>query len=167
MSLQSLLAALTPITAAHFGVAGMCVNRALQGLCQGFIYPSVTHQLSQWVPQEERSRLGAFVFGCKLVLVGFDKNLEEKKILAGPLGTVVAMLVAGVISASWYGWPLVFYIYGGIGLSWAVLFTIWGQNSPAVHPRITLEEKRYIEESLGHSDEKPVSCLVLDSYVAG
>lgn len=71
MSLQSLLAALTPITAAHFGVAGMCVNRALQGLCQGFIYPSVTHQLSQWVPQEERSRLGAFVFGCKLVLVGF------------------------------------------------------------------------------------------------
>lgn len=71
MMLQSLLAALTPITAAHFGVVGMCVNRALQGLCQGFIYPSVTHQLSQWVPQEERSRLGAFVFGCTFVSVAF------------------------------------------------------------------------------------------------
>lgn len=74
------------------------------------------------------------------------------------------MLIAGVISASWYGWPLVFYIYGGIGLSWALLFTIWGYNSPAVHPRITLEEKKYIEESLGHSDEKPVGlpCRFVD-----
>ncbi|CAG9761899.1 unnamed protein product [Ceutorhynchus assimilis] len=137
MFVQSLLGISTPLTAAYLGSAGMCMSRALQGVCQGFIFPSVTHQLSQWVPHEERSRLGAFAFG------------------AGPFGTVIAMLISGQIASSWYGWPLIFYIYGGVGLAWCLLFTVSGSNSPAVHPTISKAEKFYIEQSLGHTDEKP------------
>lgn len=56
------LGLLTPYTAANFGPKGMMLNRAIQGFCQGFIYPSLTQLLSQWVPAEERSRLGTIVY---------------------------------------------------------------------------------------------------------
>ncbi|ENN82740.1 hypothetical protein YQE_00893, partial [Dendroctonus ponderosae] len=103
---QSMLSLLTPLTAALLGSYGMCVSRALQGTCQGFVFPSVTHQLTQWVPPNERSRLGSVIFG------------------SAPLGTVVAMLVTGVISAGWYGWPLVFYLYGVTNkVPWKKIFT--------------------------------------------
>lgn len=53
---------LLPATAAAFGSKGVMMNRAFQGLCQGFIFPNVHHALSQWVPPDERSRLGTIVY---------------------------------------------------------------------------------------------------------
>lgn len=51
-----------PFIAAYLGSKGLMLGRAVQGFCQGFIYPSLTHLLSQWVPTEERSRLGTIVY---------------------------------------------------------------------------------------------------------
>lgn len=79
-----------------------------------------------------------------------------KFVSAGPFGTVVAMLLTGVISASSFGWPLVFYLYGGAALVWSVLCLIFIYNSPAVHPTIGEPEKYFIEHSLGHSEGKTV-----------
>ncbi|XP_050302077.1 putative inorganic phosphate cotransporter isoform X2 [Anthonomus grandis grandis] len=125
-----------PLMAAHFGSKGVMINRALQGLSQGFIFPSVHQTLSRWVPPDERSRLGTIVYA------------------AGPFGTVVAMLITGIISASSYGWPMVFYLYGGLSLGWALLCLIFTHNSPGVHPRISEAERYYIEHSLGETEEK-------------
>ncbi|KAF7287841.1 hypothetical protein GWI33_000194 [Rhynchophorus ferrugineus] len=136
-AVQSILSALIPETAARYGSRGVMISRALQGFTQGFIYPSLTHLLSQWAPTEERSRLGTIVYA------------------AAPFGTVIAILVTGLISSSWYGWPLVFYLYGALGLLWCVMMIILGYDSPAEHPKITKAEKLYIEKSLGHTDEKP------------
>lgn len=70
---------------------------------------------------------------------------------------MVSMLVTGLISSSWYGWPMVFYLYGAAGLVWCLIFIFFGYNAPSFHPKITEEEKFYIESSLGHADDKPVS----------
>lgn len=67
------------------------------------------------------------------------------------------MLVTGAISASWYGWPLVFYIYGVAGLIWCMLMAVFGFNSPTTHPSINENEKYFIENSLGHGDQQTVS----------
>ncbi|ENN82741.1 hypothetical protein YQE_00891, partial [Dendroctonus ponderosae] len=136
MSFQSALTLFLPVTAANFGSSGLCASRFLQGFCQGFLFPSLTHQLGQWAPLEERSRMGAFAFGGNLPV--------------GPLGTVVAMLATGIISASWQGWPLVFYAYGTLGVIWSLMFGILGSNRPAAHPRISEAERTFIETSLGH-----------------
>ncbi|XP_030762099.1 putative inorganic phosphate cotransporter [Sitophilus oryzae] len=136
MLVQSVLGTLIPLTAAQFGSRGVMISRAVQGLCQGFIYPSLTHLLSQWAPSEERSRLGTVVFA------------------AGPCGTVIAILVTGLISASWYGWPLAFYLYGGLGLLWCIGMVLLGYDKPSYHPKISHSEKMYIEQSLGHTEEK-------------
>lgn len=127
-----------PLMAAAFGSKGVMVSRALQGFSQGFLFPCVHHALSQWVPPEERGRLGTLVYA------------------AGPFGTVVAMLLTGAISASSYGWPLVFYLYGGASLIWCVLSAIFSHNSPADHPRISEAEKYHIENSLGHTEGKVI-----------
>lgn len=56
---------LTPLFAAYFGSRGVMIIRALQGLSQGFIFPSIHNVLSKWVPTNERSRLGTFVYAGK------------------------------------------------------------------------------------------------------
>lgn len=60
------------------------------------------------------------------------------------------MPVTGWISASTFGWPYAFYFYGVFGLTWVFAYLILGANSPAVHRSIGVEEKYYIEKSLGH-----------------
>lgn len=62
------------------------------------------------------------------------------------------MPITGWISASKFGWPCAFYAYGAFGLLWVLAYVILGANSPAVHSSISVEEKYYIEKSLGHLD---------------
>lgn len=57
---------LLPSFAAYFGSRGVMAIRSIQGLSQGFIFPSVHSLLSNWVPPNERSRLGTFVYAGKL-----------------------------------------------------------------------------------------------------
>ncbi|KAF7287839.1 hypothetical protein GWI33_000192 [Rhynchophorus ferrugineus] len=132
--IQSILFILMPITAAYFGSTGVIVSRVLQGFSQGFIIPSFAHLLCQWAPIEERARLGSTVLA------------------AGKLGTVFSMLITGVISASWYGWPMVFYVFGALGFLWCFLMGFLGYDSPDKHPNISMEEKMYIKRSLGKTE---------------
>lgn len=65
MSVCSLFSLLLPVMAETFGSKGVMASRALQGFCQGFIFPSIHNILSHWVPTSERSRLGTFVYAGK------------------------------------------------------------------------------------------------------
>lgn len=59
------------------------------------------------------------------------------------------LAVSGLIASSSLGWPGIFYISGGFGLVWTVVWIFLGSNSPEVDQRISAEEKEYIQESLG------------------
>lgn len=135
MMVCSLFGILLPFMAQAYGSKGVMVSRAIQGFSQGFIFPSVHTLLSKWAPASERSRMGTFVYA------------------GGCLGTVVSMLVTGLISASSYGWPVVFYLYGAIGITWSILMACLGYNSPGDHKSISEEEKYFIESSLGHDKD--------------
>ena len=67
----------------------------------------------------------------------------------GNLGIIFSMSVSGLLSGSSYGWPSLFYVLGGISAAWALLFFFVAANSPSQHPCISLEERNYIESSLG------------------
>lgn len=69
--------------------------------------------------------------------------------LAGQLGNVVMLLIGGEIAASSLAWPGIFYISGGVGVLWCILWAIFGSNSPEECKRISKEEKHYIQSSLG------------------
>lgn len=51
-----------------------------------------------------------------------------------------------------YGWRMVFYVTGSIGVLWYISWLLIVKESPFVDPHISQEEKRYILESLGHTD---------------
>uniref|UniRef100_A0A8C4TMK6 Vesicular glutamate transporter 1 n=1 Tax=Erpetoichthys calabaricus TaxID=27687 RepID=A0A8C4TMK6_ERPCA len=114
----------------HYGCV-ICV-RILQGLVEGVTYPACHGIWSKWAPPLERSRLATTAF-C-----------------GSYAGAVVAMPLAGVL-VQYSGWSSVFYVYGSFGVTWYLFWIMVSYESPAVHPTITEEERRYIEESIGES----------------
>uniref|UniRef100_K7GJV8 Solute carrier family 17 member 7 n=1 Tax=Pelodiscus sinensis TaxID=13735 RepID=K7GJV8_PELSI len=123
----------------HYG----CVIfvRILQGLVEGVTYPACHGIWSKWAPPMERSRLATTAF-C---------GSYAGAVVAMPLaGAVVAMPLAGVL-VQYSGWSSVFYVYGSFGIFWYMFWLMVSYESPAKHPTITEEERRYIEESIGES----------------
>jgi MFS family permease len=64
-------------------------------------------------------------------------------------GTIVAMAVCGALASSSIGWPSIFYIFGAMGILWAVLWFFLGADRPGTHKYISKEEQAYIETNLG------------------
>ncbi|NWS00653.1 VGLU2 protein, partial [Motacilla alba] len=114
----------------HYG----CVIfvRILQGLVEGVTYPACHGIWSKWAPPLERSRLATTSF-C-----------------GSYAGAVIAMPLAGIL-VQYTGWSSVFYVYGSFGIVWYMFWLLVSYESPAKHPTITDEERRYIEESIGES----------------
>nr|XP_023018070.1 putative inorganic phosphate cotransporter [Leptinotarsa decemlineata] len=139
MAICSISGCFLPMSAVHFGSKGVMACRAVQGLCQGFIYPSIHSILAKWVPHNERSFLANLLYS------------------GGPSGSVVSMIMTGYLSESSYGWPMIFYILNGLGIVWCAVFSYVGCNSPADHTTITEEERKYIEGSSGSTEKKGVS----------
>lgn len=72
------------------------------------------------------------------------------------LGTIICLPITGIISKSSFGWPVTFYLIGGCGILWSAAWLCFGHNSPASHPSITAEERRYIEVSLNQENDAQV-----------
>ena len=124
----AILTLLTPL-AASGGVGWFMALRVLEGLGEGVTYPAIHAMMSKWVPLTERSKLVSIVQG------------------GAQLGTIISFPVSGVLSAN-LGWPSVFYFFGACGLVWFIFWVLLVFNNPSVHPRISEEEKNYIETNM-------------------
>jgi len=127
---------LTPFSA-RFSFPVLITVRVLTGIVEGVIFPSLSCLLSRWVPEPERSVLTTFI---------------NAGLFAGPL---VALPLTGFLcEIQWdNGWPLAFYVPGAIAVIWFVFWTLLVFDGPDVHPRISLEEKHYIENTTGRTQE--------------
>uniref|UniRef100_A0A1I8HQ19 MFS domain-containing protein n=1 Tax=Macrostomum lignano TaxID=282301 RepID=A0A1I8HQ19_9PLAT len=108
------------------------VARVLQGLLEGFSYPACNGILSHWAPPLERSRLSTIVF-C-----------------GGFFGSFLGLLSSGWLSER-FGWPVMFYLYGALGVAWFCVFTACVSEKPSSDRCITDEEREYIEIEIGES----------------
>ncbi|XP_057651895.1 putative inorganic phosphate cotransporter [Diorhabda carinulata] len=129
MTINATAVALVPILADKFQSYGVMASRVIQGMCQGFVFPSVSTLLGRWCHISERSRLGSWCLS------------------GAAFGTIISLFTNGLIASSQLGWPFCFYIYGAIGYLWVLLFLFLGSSSPAQCSRISKEEKEYIESS--------------------
>ncbi|KAJ8946312.1 hypothetical protein NQ318_004201 [Aromia moschata] len=136
MAIDSVAFTSIPFFAEKFGSKGVMGCRIVQGLAQGFIYPSLAVILGQWAPLSERATMVA------ISMSGFT------------ISNVVAMPIAGYICGSWYGWPMSFYVFGLLGVAWIIPWVIFGHNSPAEHKSITTEERTYIQRSVGYVESQ-------------
>lgn len=128
----SLLALLTPI-GAIMGWPYLVGIRLLQGLFQGCTFPALHTLLANWVHPSERG------FLVTIVNIG------------GQAGTILMLAVSGCIAASPFGWPGIFYYSGGFGILCSFAFFILGSDSPSKHPTISSNEKKFLENVPGLS----------------
>lgn len=64
------------------------------------------------------------------------------------------MPVSGYLAESSIGWPSIFFVFGAAGIIWSVAWYLLGANDPSDHLKITADEKKYIESSLGTAPEE-------------
>lgn len=131
MLINSLFGLLVPVSA-HLGYYYLMGVRFIQGLGEGPIVPCTHAMLAKWIPPNERSRMGAFVYA------------------GAQFGTVISMPLSGVLSEYGFagGWPSIFYVFGAVGTIWCIAFLLMVYEDPESHPRIAEDEKKYILSAL-------------------
>ena len=124
-------AALTLITplAANTGLGYFIAVRVLEGLGEGVTFPAMHAMIAQWVPLTERSKLITFINA------------------GAQFGTIVSLPVSGLIAAN-IDWESIFYFFGILGCVWFIFWALLVFNSPQTHPRISMEERFYIESNI-------------------
>ncbi|XP_064653129.1 sialin-like isoform X2 [Lineus longissimus] len=135
--LTGILTLLTPV-AARTDVSLLVVLRVLEGLGEGITIGAYYALIGKWSPPLERS------FMVSLGFVGTE------------VGTVVAMPITGWLCEYGFdgGWPSAFYIFGSATCVWFLFWAVLVSSSPAEHPRISEEEKKYIIKMIGDSSKK-------------
>ncbi|XP_032690814.1 putative inorganic phosphate cotransporter isoform X1 [Odontomachus brunneus] len=131
MLINSLFGLLVPVSA-HFGYYWLVVVRFIQGLGEGPIVPCTHAMLAKWIPPNERSRMGAFVYA------------------GAQFGTIISMPLSGVLSEYGFagGWPSIFYVFGTVGTLWCIFFLMFVHEDPEKDPHIAEDEKKYIVSAL-------------------
>ncbi|CAH1118746.1 unnamed protein product [Phaedon cochleariae] len=106
----------------------LIITRFLIGAFGGVVFPSLHCLVARWAPPDEK---GKFVGA----------------LLGGSLGTVITWPMLGAIIET-MGWVSAFLCCGVLVLCWTICWFFCVTDSPEEHSRISLEEKRYIVDSL-------------------
>ncbi|XP_054287826.1 putative inorganic phosphate cotransporter [Macrosteles quadrilineatus] len=131
MLLSSVSYLVTPLAIAAFDSAGFLLVRVLSGAGLATLYPCLNLLLAKWVPPSEKSRLGSLVYA--------GENI----------GFILSMALSGFILGQSQGqWPLMFYVYGGAGIVWTLVWLIFGYDDPSSSPFITENERIYLGECM-------------------
>lgn len=144
----SLFTFLTPI-AAGIAFSALIATRILMGVGEAASFPAVYNLLARWVPKSERSRAAA------INLTGI------------PLGTIFALSTTGWLVAN-HGWQSVFYVFGILGIGFAVLWFWMIHPRPSAHPTISERERALlspVEAQIGQ-DRDPIPWGRLFSHSA-
>jgi ACS family sodium-dependent inorganic phosphate cotransporter len=128
---------LTPL-AASLSVGVLIAARIGLGLGEAALMPASYELFSRWVPPTERGRaIGTMLGGI-------------------PLGQIVGFLLTGWMTAH-YGWPTSFYVFGALGLAWALLWLVSVTNDPKDDPRVSAAERQVLATCAGthHGADRP------------
>ena len=117
----SLFTALTP-SAAMLSLGTLVAARIALGLGEAAVFPASINMIGRWVPVASRSRAVA------MLMSGIS------------LGTLVALPVTGWLVRD-YGWPVPFYVFGVVGLLWAVLWFALVGGGRGVADTATAEQR--------------------------
>nr|CAD7426794.1 unnamed protein product [Timema monikensis] len=95
----------------------------------------------------------AWISDKLLFAVRLLEGLAEVRHLktSGYLGTITCFPISGLL-CDWGvagGWPMVFYVFGGLGVVWFIPWLFLVYDTPQQHPRISKEERDYIQTSIG------------------
>jgi MFS transporter, ACS family, solute carrier family 17 (sodium-dependent inorganic phosphate cotransporter), other len=132
----SLFTILTPL-AASSSLGALIVARIGMGLGEGVAFPAIYQLFGRWIPLHERARAAA---------------LNGSGI---PLGTVAATVLTPWLAVS-FGWPMVFYAFGALGVLWYSFWQLTSSERPEDAPGIHASEVAYIRAHAPAAVANPV-----------
>jgi ACS family glucarate transporter-like MFS transporter len=104
----------------------MVAVRFLFGVGEAGAYPNIARALGRWFPFRERAMAQSFVW------------------LSSRLGGAFAPTIIGVLMLLGGGWQHAFWILGGLGIVWALLFFKWFRDLPEDKPQANAAEREFI-----------------------
>lgn len=116
----------------NFSITLLFRQNNIISIYQGTTYPALNALLSQWVPINERAKIGTLVYA------------------GGQIGTIIGNSVTGDLIGRTGSWESVFYLFGGLGVLWFITWTLLCYSRPEDHPFISDEEKNYLEKEIGN-----------------
>ncbi|XP_030385732.1 putative inorganic phosphate cotransporter [Scaptodrosophila lebanonensis] len=134
------------------GWTSYCAVRFLQGLFQALTADCVDQHLVRWCPSKEHSRLSALSY------------------TGAEFGSVLAMLISGIVARSSWGWPGISYVAAGFGFVWCLLWFVFSTNYPKQSRFIGQPELEYIESTRdveGEGTPTPWRTILMSSAVWG
>jgi len=117
--------AFTSLTGAATSYLHLLVCRFLFGAGEAGAYPNSSGAIARWFPAHERGRAQGVVW------------------MASRVGGVISPLVVVPIQAH-FGWRVAFWVFGALGLVWAVVWFWWFRDNPAEKPGVTSAEMEEI-----------------------
>jgi ACS family hexuronate transporter-like MFS transporter len=118
-------AGITMLHGAAFNWQILAGLRGLMGLAEGSAQPGGMKAVAEWFPAKERGFAGGF----------YNIGASFGSMLAAPLVTWAILF---------HSWRLAFVIAGGAALIWVAMWFRF-YYSPKEHPRLSKEEREYIE----------------------
>ena len=141
----SIFTLLTPVAAAT-SVPVLIAARIGMGMGEAAMFPAAFQLVGRWMTPADRAR------GIATVTSGI------------PLGTVLGLMVTGWIVGH-YSWPVAFYVFGVLGLIWALVWFIVVTDDPATDPRVSAVERALLkisaEPPVMSADQLPWRALLL------
>src|SRR3989454_9055735 len=126
--------AFTMATGAAWSYVSLLTFRFLFGAGEAGAFPNASRSFSQWFPTAERGRAHGIIFmGTRLG------------------GALAPPLAIALITAA--GWRASFWIFGSVGVFWAVFWWRWFRDNPSKHPSVNAGELQVIEEGRGNGAE--------------
>jgi MFS family permease len=123
------------------GFWALVTIRFLFGVGEAGAYPNITRALHNWFPYEERGKAQGMVWMSGRLMGGLTPFIWGF-LVAGIIGeTSAEVLVAPIMH-----WRTAFWIFGGIGIVWCVLFGLWFRNQPEEKASVNRAELQLIQE---------------------
>lgn len=116
----------TVLTGFASGFYFLVIVRFLFGAGEAGAFPTASVAIARWFPLVERGRVQSVVWMGSRV--------------GGALAPFLSLYLAEE-----FGWRMVFYIFGGLGLAWALGWFIWFRDEPKDMKGITTAEIQEIE----------------------
>lgn len=135
MLFKSILVAVTP-QIAYIGFNWMVAKQVIDGLASGFVLPCSHTLMGKWYHPNERGILAPTTLSGSII------------------GSILMVSVSGIIATSSIGWPGIFYIAGGGGILWSILWLLLGGSSPSDYKSIDRKELNYLESMPGATLEQ-------------
>jgi sugar phosphate permease len=126
------------LTGAAVGMGSLFSARFLLGLGEAGAFPVASRGMQLWFPRSERGRIqGTTHFFSRFAVA------------------ITPLVASGIMLA--FGWRAIFYIFGSLGVLWAIAFSLLYRNSPEEHGRVNQAELAQIRGRNDNGDLKTLS----------